>query len=569
MKKVLAGAVLATAISIGAQPSVSQPGPGETMQEVRIVPGWNAVLIQVDANAASRSVFLARAQIEKVAVRNPSDAREEAAAKYAIDVPEWSGSNFWIEHVVVPKKSEESAFALNPGTCVMLRSKAETAQIVPLTGTWTAARHPKWRGIAGTLVGIGAVLETPTTVDGYFGHAADLLDATVYALTPESGWRALGSEHPVRTADCLFVRTTRWSDYAGPIEVTTPDGGSLRLSPEMSTQPVRIRNRTDTAQQYTLEREYTDGEAPTLFAWNPQRAVAGNEDSAHAWEPIEPGEQRVTREGPARGTVDVLIAADLSAPPAHDAKTRRTVLWIGTQAMRIPIPVTVEPAPVQDDVKGLWVGDVEIDEVDVAANGSLEKVAHPFTMRMIVHASEEGECRLLSQASVVEDKNTREKKVLIRPPNEAEHVLQRTFSIAYVTDGAVPGHTATGESCLTPGAATTFRLVLDYRHLLNPDVHATHPDHDNRDETYRRQLSEGAEARTIVRRWTVIPDTRSAPQQPPFVWGNEEIAGRLEEQIDGLYREGEDRRTVHTAGRFRLRRVSHAQLAEWQMQGEP
>ena len=309
-----------------------------------------------------------------------------------------------------------------------------------------------------------------------------------------------------------------------------------------------------------------------LFAWVPDRAFPADRldgvETPSAWDPIRPS-GTVQFEVTGQGTVDVRIAADLTPPLEPKDGSRpglfETVLWVETDELRVPVPITVVPAQTAHDVVGLWVGEVLVREVSVAATGELQPVPQPFAMRFIVHVSAGGECRLLSEARLVQKRDPHDQEAprhrVVEPQSRIplagreESTLHQVRTVAYAVDEPVPGETAGTGTCLSPGASASFTLKLGYRHRLNPDVHATHPDHDNLDEAYRQVLEEGVEARTVIRRWILVPDAEAGHQGPPFVRGHERIDGRFEEQIEGVHST-----PLQTAGRFRLRRITRAPL---------
>ena len=538
---------------------------GNTAQAVGIGPGWNAVLVGRAASDRAREQFLADAQISRLAVRTPSDSRERAMHEQPLSGPEWGASELWITHEVAENPGA-AALALAPGSCVLLHSDATEPVTVLLEGTRTMPRRPLWRGLAGTLVGIGAVLEEETDVSDYFHHDPSLRKAEFYALTPRHGWQPVGHAYQLEADTCLFVRTGSWTDYVAPVEIETANDGRLVFSSDAPEQILRLRNRTREHVEFTVEAEAHEGEPepPELFAWVPRHAFAtesmGGIQENPVWVPIKRGEG-LRLEAAGHGSVDVRIAADLTAGGEDPAAPREALLWVRMPGLRVPLPVSVFPSPAPEDMAGLWVGEVRMDQVSVVATGALEPVPRPFAMRIILHVSPEGECRLLSEASVVRNNNPDGPKLVIEPrsriPVEGQDpaTVHQVRTVAYATDAPVSGVTDENGKCLESGSVSRFTIVLDYRHPLNPDVHATHPDHDNLDEGYTRALGEGAEARTVTRRWILTPDAGSDVPGPPFVRGDERIDGRLKEEIEGVYR-----RTLQTSGRFRLRRISRAPL---------
>ena len=566
-----AGGTLATIFALGLLVGHAGNVLGEETQEVSIQPGWNTVLIRVDATAEQRWAFLTEAKISQIVIRSPSDPLDRSAQKFLIEGGDWNETELWVTHDgTIDARTAEHVLA--PGGCVLLHSNADEARTVPLTGSLVLPRRPEWRGLAGTLVGIGAVLEKEMDIAGYFHHAPSLRHADFHMLTATSGWQLVAPEHRVETGMCLFVRTGSWSDYVAPVEIETLDNGPLEFSPDAPEQIVRLRNLTREPVEYVLNSPAVvqDSNDSVIFAWNPERAFsfehADGAKPSSAWDPIRP-EEGVHLKATGHGSVDVRIAADLTSPfKQHEGNATRpleTILWVRAASLRIPVPVTIIPAQTLHDVAGLWVGEVQVERVSLAETGELQQVPHPFPMRIIFHVSPDGECRLLSEATVTlrQDPNgTRlltEARSSIPLAGQEESTVHQLQTIAYTTEAPVLGETLEAGTCLNPGVTATFILKLDYRHPLNPDVHAPHPDHDNLNEGYTRELEEGAEARTVVRQWTLTPGATSESRGPPFVRGDESISGQFAEKITGVHHS-----ELSTAGRFRLRRISRAPFAE-------
>jgi len=205
---------------------------------------------------------------------------------------------------------------------------------------------------------------------------------------------------------------------------------------------------------------------------------------------------------------------------------------------------------------GLWVGEVELDkvnEVQAAAQGAADlvtAVAHPATIRILLHVDADGQVRLLKDVIVMKrpsdtnappDLSTNPlppvvvstpatNMVLITRPElipNYEGVMKRGGKLvglrygtaSYDFDGLVlPLVGGVG-----PGATCLGRISLSKNHPTNPYRHKYHPDH--------------REGFDIVRQFTLLFDGNPGdPWQEAPGYGVDRLTGTYRETVVGLHK---------------------------------
>ena len=571
----------------------------EFEQTITLRAGWNTVFLKVDAPVVQRAMLLRSAAVSRLLMRAPAGGGSiSASAEKALSAPDWfDDAALWVSRSIEASDNdayEDVAAGVAPGRCYVLYAASEA--VATLRGA-PSVRPQKWRAGAGTLFGAHgdfASSQQPT-VGAYFAASQPLSRAEFYKLTAEGGWKRIEDpgREPLEENGCLFVRAPWGSVYQGPLEVRPAGGSALSFSSDSPELFVRIVNRADKPVDARLTTPSVPTgpnreELPALFAWSARAvAPAGSEVGAAAprWAGIGSGDEKgaFVVNVPARGgAVDVVLGVNVDAlrawvaDGAEGTGVTTTILTVTGGGARMHVPVEVELGGEVGTPRqlGLWVGGVVIDAVGLAESEDTdpEKVPQPYRFQLIVHKEEDAggnaSCHLLSDA--IEMPGDDDSRVVISDEKEARRRFSRLASgaegvrrfrtVAYVTDGPVsaraPETDAEHKPCLSPGSAVKFEFMLPHDHPLNPDVHAAHPDHDNLDDSYERELDAGEEAREFTRTFTL---TVSAPddgrEYRGSSWNDSRLWGRFEERIGGAYRH-----ELRTSGSFALFRVSHAVL---------
>jgi hypothetical protein len=104
-------------------------------------------------------------------------------------------------------------------------------------------------------------------------------------------------------------------------------------------------------------------------------------------------------------------------------------------------------------------------------------------------------------------------------------------------------------------------LIAHSDRASNPFIHSYHPDHDNLDTNFKRELDPGAESYSI-RREITLQLTPPADDFVSLTTGGQTVRGQYNETMTliGLPRAGNtnDTREFHVQGSFTLNRISES-----------
>jgi hypothetical protein len=258
------------------------------------------------------------------------------------------------------------------------------------------------------------------------------------------------------------------------------------------------------------------------------------------------------------------------ASPAQTNALWQSLLQVsGSSGTFVQVPISAAYGSGDDQSApfpyGLWVGEASISEVscvrfDANAQGEASSAPLPsggtFPLRLILHASTEGNYRLLSSAVIAAtyDANS---NIVNRIYTDAAHVPSSATVLTRVSSAAFGRISPVGLSGRGFLNELEGDYIIDYDAPLNPFKHLYHPDHDNLGADGNK-LPEGQESFSISNRvqftWNQVPD----PILGATLWRPDETAsGIFEHTISNL------RHTpVTLRGTFTMRRVSRVGRAE-------
>ncbi|MBL9137622.1 MAG: hypothetical protein JNK85_17255 [Verrucomicrobiales bacterium] len=209
---------------------------------------------------------------------------------------------------------------------------------------------------------------------------------------------------------------------------------------------------------------------------------------------------------------------------------------------RLALPLALlaaTPAQLQTvppfDPAGLWVGDVTLNQVSNARNGTLEPTASTAQLRLLLHSDATGKVRLLKEVIVARNStNTSEILLLSDPARLAQFPVARdtvtsaplaqrisTASIDFTDNDGTPDNALDLAGSLSTASPLTGTLTLGPRHPSNPFRHPFHPDHSN----------EGAQSYTITHH---IQIQLAALEMS--VNGTPRFTGTYQQTVEGLHK---------------------------------
>jgi hypothetical protein len=199
--------------------------------------------------------------------------------------------------------------------------------------------------------------------------------------------------------------------------------------------------------------------------------------------------------------------------------------------MDVNIPVAAQ----KGTLGGLWIGDISLNGVGSQVAGSTGTTTpREFPLRTLLHISDTGSTRLLSQAflgqlaAVGNDFGVCTTEALLK--QDAKATAQRFVATHMPLNQAISGGTLAG----LPGTAS-FTITIPFNDPTNPFVHQYHPDHDNKDARFQ-PVGAGVESYNISRACTFTFTATPPVGSTASGWGSSVIGGTYAETITGIHK---------------------------------
>ncbi len=384
---------------------------------------------------------------------------------------------------------------------------------------------------------------------------------------------------PLVRGQAYWVRTTKHSDYYGPLQISLARD-SLDFGAEGTILTLRIKNVTDPQRQPSQTVTATLAPAASVappVTVPPQAPVAGPVPLKlrGAIDPVTGNFPYTPLNGPVSNDLapgeerEVVLVADRAAMGTTGGQVFQSLLRItdSLNLTRIDLGVRAETVPLD----GVWVGEARVTAVQQIL-GTREPTAQDpvpqpvresaaFPLRLVLHRSAAGVTTLLHQVYLGSQATASGAPFPAAGTTEealatttAELPITRTarFTSTHFQPSATP---LAQSAAFGTGTTATFSLTLPYNHPANPFVHAYHPDHDNfgpLNDVVPPVLPPGAESPTLTRSVTLVFEP------PPdglndLTWGATTLGGSFSETITGLRKEA-----VTVTGPFVLKKVSAA-----------
>ncbi len=520
--------------------------------------GWNAIYLHGDASHVTPAVLFA-AHPEVLAVwrwnPNPNPAQfsdsalipSEASAEWSV----WDRSS----------PATASLTGLTGQTAYLVRCAGTSAN----TYTVPIAQKPlpprsSWVRNGANLLGFPSRQNGSTfpTFSSYFATfpAAIAASARIYTY----GGGELGPANPIqifspaatpldRTKAYWFEAAVVGNFYA-PLELTPSNLDGLTFGRTGSTVTVRVRNRTSAAVTLTV--------APLASL----PAPAGQEGitapvplTRRTFNTTTASYDETPLAGPFTQALAPLASVELTFG-IDRAQMTGSVGALYASLLRFTdsgnlLDVTLPASARTASLSGLWVGDVEVTNVQSTAPGSPGTTTpRAYPLRVLLHVDDAGTARLLSQVFLGQlapaphafGLCTRESG--LKPDAKAE--AKRLVAVTLPLDTEV----STGSGAVALGATLVRTITVPFNDRTNPFVHAYHPDHDNKDAR-GAPLGSGAESNTYSRQCSFTFSATPPAGTSAVGWGATVLGGTYSETVTGIHK-----LPLTATGTFTLRRVS-------------
>lgn len=221
-------------------------------------------------------------------------------------------------------------------------------------------------------------------------------------------------------------------------------------------------------------------------------------------------------------------------------------------------------APANAAETGLWVGQVDIDQVtNISTPTSSKKTGAPMSFKVILHQGSDGTVKLLKSVVLMWQDGTKNADGSVNTPGHYALVSDPAripdFKGVALRDNQTVGRristtnydfAGTDLACsgsIAESGSVTCTLTLGADLPTNPFLHRYHPQHDNLNSTYTGAATT-PEVLTVTR---VMQLTFTTPSPKPPTWGSTQLGGTYAETLTGL-----NNTPLTVAGTFTLSKVS-------------
>lgn len=537
----------------GAVPTVTQT--------ITLNPGWNAVYLEVQP-----------------LVNDP--AAVFPVLPNGASIWAWTGKNNTVSQFIqdenepkVVRDSWLSIFNSDPTLNNFYSITANSAYLIDIpkgtpqmtiqvTGRPTI-RHKGWVPDSFNLTGFG-FSSTPPTFASFFAPSRSHDKQDVYRLDSSGVWGKVDTATTVmRSGEAFWIYCQNGSDYQGPFTVETDGTDGLDFGAGITTLKLTVKNWAARENQRTITVSQLSATNPVpleyKFLSTDNSATIISRDSLTNMPSlmINGGESTLVTLVAQRGTFSGAAASVLEFTDGQGSRVRVPVTAISNWSNSYP---------------GLWSGAASLDKVsqltdtgpgpDFAA-GAVKTTPAPLNLKLILHQDRNGKVRLLKQAIVMYQDETRNSDGTLRTKGRyvvlTKDGLIPNYSGVTQRDGAKVGRrlsaigfdyspsTASPYDTDFDGTALncsgTISTTIECRAVLessatstnqtNPFLHRYHPDHDNLKSDFKTFSQEVNRIERII---TLNFDStpKENPANPPLGWGVSVLGGTYRESIRGL-----------------------------------
>jgi len=576
-----------------------------TDQVIPLVPGWNAVHLQVEPFPRSCDELFAGLPIESVRMWNPRFNPVQFIQDPATLVPE---SANWLTYLPPshPRADQTTLFRVLGGQCYLIQL-ANTASPT----NWVVLGRPvsprtEWITDSFNLAGFSVDAQSSPTFRDFFEPSPAHSGATFYRLRTDGHWEQvpLPNLTLMQNGQAYWLECQGRSTYQGPLEIGVEQAGGLDFGHVLEEQTLVLRNTGIDAKSMSIRQlpsappppgapfPSQAGDVPLSY-WLSSESMPGiwtNLPATLIRNNVAPGAEWRLRLAVRR--------KDMSAPPTavdglepryeslievtESAGSSRHLIPVSAYGLQRFRNTALARAGLgrnddSDEIlhAGLWVGSVVVGGVNQPASVGDSDIprttASKFQFRIILHVDASGQVRLLQKVLQMWKRGTSKpdpddpSREIVDVPGRfvllTDETLAASYSGATLRDGEPVGRRistaafsfrqplimASADDFGSEGSTFVCTNILDYQDPLNPFVHRYHPDHDNLNESYTSLLAPGTEAPTVTRMIS-LEFTADDPDRLQIAgWGSSQLGGIYRETVQGLHKA-----PLYVEGTFRI-----------------
>ncbi len=506
-------------------------------QQVTLVPGWNAVHLEVEPESSKIGAVLQDLPVESVWYWNGRFRSVQFLAdpdELLVDDPNWL---VWFPPST-PQAAANRLFSLRGGSRYLIKLGGTQQVTLTLRGV-PATQQVDWLTDSFSLVGFKIDPFSPQTFGDFFADSdAHQSSDAFWRLNTQGVWEPVSRSNFMRPGEAFWARTDGASIFQGPLTVSALPGDSLDYGRLADTLAFTVTNNSSQPKTLSFTSIPSDpppsASSPSIAGAVPLslvRFVTNDPTRTKELVPLTSTPQTLIIDpGKSREVRVTIRRSELADIPAGTNSYYQSIVKVSDgEGALIEIPARAL-APNQNDgdfvrgtlseqgrtrgssaspYSGLWVGTVTLDSVSVPANLAapqrLEQSSGDFPFRILLHVDDNGDVRLVKQVTLMAKTENNATRIVLVTEDEqlddfegvfsrdGELVGQRISSInfPFFDEASQPGNTLpmlAGTEFEDGDDATTdtliFNVAMDYDDPVNPFMHRFHPDHDNLDALF-------------------------------------------------------------------------------------
>ncbi len=589
-------------------------------QEIPLVPGWNAVHFEVQPEPRSCAEVFKGLPVQSVWRWD----RRFTTIQFTVDpahlLPESPDWRVWLAPSD-PRSFLSRLAELQGSESYLIKVASNAAPFtLQVKGQVALPRH-KWFPHGLNLVGLPVNAANPPTFADFFRFTPEVNTTRTYAndlYRLDSQGRGIRIVQPARdrlqAGVAYWVGCGRSPAYQSALHVSPEGASALDFGTQLVRRDLSVRNTLTNGPMTVMLRQRSSGTPPAgggfaeLAGPVPLSYFAKDPSNHWAWaslpvaglsRTLAPGEEWSLRLGvrraefephTARGTngaayqsyleitdsaqsllIRVPVVAQKESQIASVSRSSSGTALLGSGSSQL----SDADLEVHDDNEGLWVGQVNVSQVNVPAydRTNLVSTPAPMSFRLLVHVDGYGNARLLQQVvlawdpSLVNAPHTNgtyalysDDRTLAVNATDVNRISSAAFPVmapilmnhGLTNITAVPDNAdgSTNASIVQVASnALACQVTVAFDDPTNPFLHRYHPMHDNQDAQFI-PYTNAVESRTIVRDLALLFGSTTNLSASPY-YGPDNKSGVYQEALSGLRAQ-----PILMQGVFSLQRIS-------------
>ena len=542
-------------------------------QTIELSPGWNAIFVRLDPEVSDIETVFADLPVRSVWRFIPDDRGAEFVTDPAEGLQNLEGWFGWFPEPR-PEAFLSNLFTISANTAYLVEVEGTETHQITISGR-PDFRSLRWRSNGYTLTGLPVSTDMPPTFSEFFQFSGAHQAQPIYALGSDGRWSTVSpASTGIDSNRSYWIFTKGNSSYQGATELILDQGEALEYARTTDSLQIVLRNRTDMAGSFLIERLNGDS-LPMRYE------IEDPETGEFAWPTLQ---QTLVQQVDANSEVFLRLGVRRSEMTADrmeqafsitDEHGGRILIYASADTLQPFVAPTRSTgrSGTPPELAGLWSAAVQVDAVSEAQLAGTEPtpVGQPFEQRFLIHVDAGGQARLLKDVILMweegtlapSDENpdfqeveTPGRYVLITNKQliplyagsvnrDGQSVGQRVSTVAYDFEGEYMEM----DGAFGPGNRSTVTLIMEPEFPTNPFRHKYHPDHDNLDAQF---INFRQEAFQVIRELSLDFAVDDPLGLDPPGWGSTLLGGTFEEALTGLHKN-----TIFVSGSFRMRRISN------------